>query len=532
MGVTPNTEVLPSDMAALATLANSKTALAGRPYSFPDDPLVPASGAPAWLTELKRLRNNLAANTWPAGKPFVSGPWPIGRGIIGSSQNGPLDLVYDDPGYSLVLTPAFGCNQSAIANEHTVDGVNFDCTIVSNIPSGTAIAIVATIRASFISPYTLTRATTNLPNATWSAVYGPTGDPQHWYIVITAYGTFDAATYTIGITITAPIPAINNPLYFSLSGTSPTISTGVTTAGIHSTKAVYKMTNLLAPPGDGYAQCVRQGSAILSYVTINPPQNVYTNTWFFSGYGLALKSLTGLGTPDAANAAMPWNGGLGTITEKTGSPIPRMLSSPRYPYFKDGETRTCLIPGNDGIWGTAAQWTAWATPWWWIYKVALNRNVIKMPWLASHAYAIDDLIWDGTYWQKCTTAGTSGSSAPAFSATVGNTTADGSGTLVWTNMDTGVSVTLGCYRSGSFVSFGTFKTGQIVDAGWPIFDKTALCYQCAERIDVQASIFGMGGAGGGAVSFGLAIGYPDYTTLVEPVAAAHYNDVHDILATL
>ncbi len=65
---------------------------------------------------------------------------------------------------------------------------------------------------------------------------------------------------------------------------------------------------------------------------------------------------------------------------------------------------------------------------------------ISNTWAASTAYALGATIAPGNgYWYKCTTAGTSGSAAPAFGAVVGGTTADG--TVVWTNE--------GAYDSGA-----------------------------------------------------------------------------------
>jgi hypothetical protein len=52
-------------------------------------------------------------------------------------------------------------------------------------------------------------------------------------------------------------------------------------------------------------------------------------------------------------------------------------------------------------------------------------------WAATHAYSLGALVFDGTYVQKATTAGTSGGTAPTWNATLGGTTTDGS--VVWTN---------------------------------------------------------------------------------------------------
>ncbi len=65
----------------------------------------------------------------------------------------------------------------------------------------------------------------------------------------------------------------------------------------------------------------------------------------------------------------------------------------------------------------------------------LSANAQAAPaWQASTAYALGDQVFDGTNWQKCTTAGTTGAAKPAWNAAVSGTTADGAGTLVWTNL--------------------------------------------------------------------------------------------------
>lgn len=53
-------------------------------------------------------------------------------------------------------------------------------------------------------------------------------------------------------------------------------------------------------------------------------------------------------------------------------------------------------------------------------------------WVNAHAYTVGNQILDSNgNVQQCTVAGTSGGSAPSWSAELGGTTADGSGALVW-----------------------------------------------------------------------------------------------------
>jgi hypothetical protein len=194
-------------------------------------------------------------------------------------------------------------------------------------------------------------------------------------------------------------------------------------------------------------------------------------------------------------------------------------------------------------------------------------------WSPNTAYAVGDERTDTVgNTQKVIIAGTSGATHPAWNAGLGSNTVDSDVTwqnirleqppLTDTNADPSfpsgghtvqfpfsfqpqgwwiyrvalnripqkksrttpptvpVSVTLGCVRSGSFVAFGTYNTGQIIDAMWPIFTNTALAYQCSERVDVQAEI----------VTCGLA--YSTWGNVSYPMAAAYINDMNAILPLL
>jgi len=55
----------------------------------------------------------------------------------------------------------------------------------------------------------------------------------------------------------------------------------------------------------------------------------------------------------------------------------------------------------------------------------------SIAWAASHAYSVGNIILDSNFnLQRCTTAGTSGGSAPSWAITIGNTTTDN--TVTWT----------------------------------------------------------------------------------------------------
>ena len=80
-----------------------------------------------------------------------------------------------------------------------------------------------------------------------------------------------------------------------------------------------------------------------------------------------------------------------------------------------------------------------------------------------------------------------------------------------------IAVTLGCMRNGSFVAFGTFNTGSVVNAMWPVFTSDALIYQASERVDVQAIILTCG------------LGYATWGTAGYPIMLAYWQDVANIL---
>ena len=87
-------------------------------------------------------------------------------------------------------------------------------------------------------------------------------------------------------------------------------------------------------------------------------------------------------------------------------------------------------------------------------------NALKLwpeTWVTATAYTLGDVVKPTTYAShtyKCTTAGTSGASEPTWGTTNGGTTADGTGTLVWTCYDTKTYNTKS--PQGSIVPYITF----------------------------------------------------------------------------
>jgi hypothetical protein len=186
-------------------------------------------------------------------------------------------------------------------------------------------------------------------------------------------------------------------------------------------------------------------------------------------------------------------------------------------------------------------------------------------WQATTKYAKGETITDSAGNIQLSSGGTSGGAQPVWGTTVGATVSDGSITwkcikleqpsLTDPNSDslghfpfsfapqgwwiyrvflnripqrkstekpdaTPISVELGCVRGGVFVSFGTFATGTPVDAMWPVFTNTALAYECAERIDVQAEILTCG------------LSYGTWGNVHFPMAAAFLNDIETIIGLL
>jgi len=89
-------------------------------------------------------------------------------------------------------------------------------------------------------------------------------------------------------------------------------------------------------------------------------------------------------------------------------------------------------------------------------------------WVANHAYAVGTLIKptaNQNYFYFCSTAGTSAAvTEPTWGTTIGGTTADGTGALVWTCIDTNsiagrlmATTTINSGAAGVFLRFGFIR---------------------------------------------------------------------------
>lgn len=74
--------------------------------------------------------------------------------------------------------------------------------------------------------------------------------------------------------------------------------------------------------------------------------------------------------------------------------------------------------------------------------ITLEWTIVNS-WIAATAYAVGEIVSDGTYQHRCTTAGVSGGGAPAWAVTVGGTTVDN--TVTWTNAGSDIIASLESY---------------------------------------------------------------------------------------
>jgi hypothetical protein len=211
---------------------------------------------------------------------------------------------------------------------------------------------------------------------------------------------------------------------------------------------------------------------------------------------------TAQATGTSGGSAPSWSGTLGgsttdnTLTWKltarwqTIKPAKhRQPNIPRYPFYWYSETITRLLPptnvSGNTIWGAYDQW---------------QPNYYNG---SSHDNG----------WQKIDNSDTAPSKGMAYGWFIYKVAVNRIASTAGT-----VAVTVGCMRSGSFVSFATFNTGTINQVLWPIFTSDALVYQCTERVDIQA----------------LAIAGPVPTgqTVSKPMCAAFVTDTAALMALI
>jgi hypothetical protein len=270
----------------------------------------------------------------------------------------------------------------------------------------------------------------------------------------------------------------------------------------------------------------------------NEPPPWKAQTWFTVGFVIADSLGTSFFKCTAAGysgANEPnWNKTKGATTNETHDPVPtggtstwakwnciavairpalhRARPIPRYPFYWLSETIAALMPPANSsestktIWGCGNQWQRNnygsgshqagfqqdnAAKGWWIYSVSINRiTALPTPVVPGNGMVG---AGNGNVGAGDTTTGAGGGS---------------------TANPASVAVTIGCIRSGSFVAFGTYNTGQTVQVLWPIFTSDALVYQCSERVDIQAVAIRN-------VSTGFGVNHP--------ICAAFFNDTFNLL---
>lgn len=108
-------------------------------------------------------------------------------------------------------------------------------------------------------------------------------------------------------------------------------------------------------------------------------------------------------------------------------------------------------------------------------------------WTAEKAYLLGDTITDGTAIQECTTAGTSGGTAPTWSTTLGGTTADGAGALVWTHRGAATAIADSDYEvrpEGILILDGRIGDGSSVTVTY-----SYAAYSAVEALTAGSGIF-------------------------------------------
>lgn len=251
------------------------------------------------------------------------------------------------------------------------------------------------------------------------------------------------------------------------------------------------------------------------------------NTSFASGFTIQdsngnFQKSNGL----TSGASIPaWSSSFGGITNDNGGSwlcvkvvassvtpaVARPLSVPRYPAYWQSETNPVLAPPTSS--GQGKTIFGWGSQWFSAFNN--NGSLLSLGW--SQGDPVHNNFPNGiaSGWFIY---------GVSFNRVLGNAVQN-----VQLPPAAQVQVTIGCIRNGSFISFGTFNTGQTINVLWPIFTSDALVYQCSERIDVQAVAIKSPTTTG--IMGQIVFNSPDEQTSF-PMAAAYYNDTESILNLL
>lgn len=440
--VNPGQKILQADMAALANLANSKAtlpqykvpsnpAMGNQSYDFPEwsAPARDFANNPKWLTELNRLRQNLA-NTIGSGNFAASGPWPVSSftNVFSANANS-LIFYYADNGVSQNVSLATGFI-GAFGEQYIADVLagtyNQGITTYSSltfkiIVGGDKTVIMNGVLQTLVFDATLSGSPP--PIMVTSSMLGLN-------FVLQSYGSFEASYISTFSNVSVPpgeyditITIGNGGVFQNVTLTPQGSLTATYTEynsqpanGIHNTLPVRKIicpqipsggklpfglwgkniTGLGSPHGSGQFYFVATGSGQNVFYQATNPNLVASTNGFFT----ALTPM--LASPNVVSASqMPWN----LSRHKNVSPY----SSQNNPMLLGDKAPTNAVSNS------------------YDNTTTVEAQLEPPSWIASRYFSVGFQIMDSNgNIQRVTVAGTSGSAHPFWSATVGATTGDGS----------------------------------------------------------------------------------------------------------
>lgn len=578
MGVAIGAYLSKGDLDTLADIANSKTRITD--YLTAHSQSTFAFGSSGWLDEFNRLRATVfavaqanapsaAGPDIPDWKLYVSGPWPIttnDKTEIGGPYRD-MCFIHPDTGSVETLTVrnegvGSSCDPSADFSSGSYTDLTFKIIIGG---SGGPYKFKGRFNIGIGDPNNIFNATctTDFPGATFAVLPGHSFNTQLYADVDdvdVSPGEYTFHVTAAGTTYIGSSPSIEIDPYGVTGGSGLAGATLKTSSqeresvpGIHNEKTLYKIIGPTEDPEIEYPFGIYFLNNIgvggenvfvwqrVSYVsgsifwtattpgcffgktrpvtnlqmdqtdkmvwniigtsdTPPPIHAVYRSpaheknsieddefeAWSAShSYSAGAKILDSNGNVQQANASMlsgatepTWKTVIGGVTldNTYGWTLvkfglrPRQYSTPRYPTMRSSDVgSSTLNPENKWPY-----WDFFETEDWWIYRVNTNQ-------LGAESNGIQ--VPGGT----------------------------------------GITVDHGCFRAGSFVSFGSVGTGGGISAMWPVWTNNALAYQADERLDVQASIINPYRPAGFLHTMG-AVTYP--------IHAAYYNDVEAILNLL